>query len=435
MRRTSPSTSPARLQSPVPVVGCSRRARRSRIGGLVQLRASRHDTSRDRAAIRCGARGGDRSFHIGETLPFGQLDLEAAWQSWACRAESPWSWKAPAKFEVNSATGVSLLRGKLVATVPHDVHGFAVTTPDGSVIDLGTQFGVEVLDGRLATEVFQGQVQLQPCAAADSMTTLSAGQAADLFVSAATIDPAGAKSQRFVRDLDGGALSLDMADLLAGGDGTSHRRGGMIDPRTGAAGPMPITGLIDGDSAYHRGSSLPVIDGCFIPNGKSGPVQVDSAGHRFALPQPTGKPMILSSAGTTFLVPAATESLYRPPWAMWNSRRRIIGFSTSTPMSASRSTSLAVRLHPGSTLEQIHATVGNVYGKNPRDVRPTELFVLADGVLRFHRRFSGSDVFTLAVPLSDSDRDLSLIITDGRAGNAGDDILFGDPAFEMVASR
>jgi hypothetical protein len=380
--------------------------------------------------------GDDQSFHTGERLPAGQLDLESGVAKLGLPGGVTMVVEGPAKFEVNSATGVSLLRGKVVATVPHDVHGFAVTTPDGSVIDLGTQFGVEVLDGQTRTEVFQGQVELQPRSAAESLTTLSAGQAADLFVSAATIDPVGAKSQHFVRDPGGGALSLDMADLLAGGDGTTHRRGGMIDPRTGAAGPMPIMGLIDGDSVYHRGSSLPVIDGSFIPNGENGPVQVDSEGHRFALPPTDGKTYDFIFSGNhvprpnSHKVPIPTvlgNVDYSSPdhWLVYLHAN--VGFTFD--LAALR------RLHPGSTLDQVHAVIGNVYGKNPRDARPTELFVLADGVLRFHRRFSGSDIFTLAVPLSDADRDLSVVVTDGGAGNAGDDILLGDPAFEMRAGQ
>jgi len=37
--------------------------------------------------------------------------------------------------------------------------------------------------------------------------------------------------------------------------------------------------------------------------------------------------------------------------------------------------------------------------------------------------------------LSDPDRALSLVITDGGAGYAGDDILLGNPAFEMHAGQ
>jgi len=436
MRRTSP---PPRQRGSKALFRCSAAAALLIASGLAAWFSFQHPGPTTAAIVLQSVTaqwGGNKSFHSGETLPVGQLDLESGVAKLGLPGGVTMVVEGPAKFEVNSATGVSLLRGKLVATVPHDVHGFAVNTPDGSVIDLGTQFGVEVLDGQTHTEVFQGQVQLQPRSAADSLTTLSAGQAAELFVSAATIDPAGAKSQHFVRDPGGGALSLDIADLVAGGDGTTHRRNGMIDPRTGAAGPMPIMGLIDGDSAYHRGSSLPVIDGCFIPNGEHGPVQVDSAGHRFELPPTDGKTYDFIFSGNHVPRPGNHKSPiptilgnvdYSSPdhWLVYFHANVGLTFD----LAALR------RLHPASTLEQLHAVVGNVYNKNPKDARPTELFVLADGVLRFHRRFSGPDVFTLAVPLSDSDRALSLVITDGGAGNAGDDILLGDPAFEMHAGQ
>jgi hypothetical protein len=380
--------------------------------------------------------GGDKAFRAGGALPAGEIRLKSGVAKLAMPGGVTLVVEGPAKFEVNSATGVSLIAGKLVATVPHDVHGFVVDTPTGSVIDLGTEFGVEVAGGQTHTEVFLGRVQLQPRSAVEAVETLTAGDAADLSDTAATVDPAGAMAQHFVRDAGVGTLSLDLADLIAGGDGTTHRGNGMIDPRTGAAGLMPLTKIIESDSTYHRVPSLPVIDGCFIPNGADGPVQVDSAGHRFALPPTDGKTYDYIFSGNhvprpgSHRVPIPTvldkiDYSRTEHWFVYLHANVGLTFD----LAAVR------RLHPASTLEQFHAVVGNVRGKGRGEPDPVELFVLADGVLRFHRRFEKGEVFSAAVPLSDSDRALSIVITDGGAGNGGDDILFGDPAFEMQAGR
>ena len=54
-------------------------------------------------------------------------------------------------------------RGELVASVPHEGHGFTIETPNGKVIDLGTEFGVVVDDfGVSQVSVFEGKVETVP---------------------------------------------------------------------------------------------------------------------------------------------------------------------------------------------------------------------------------------------------------------------------------
>jgi ferric-dicitrate binding protein FerR (iron transport regulator) len=380
---------------------------------------------------------GGKTLRDGEGLSAGQHDLESGVAQLSLPGGVSVIVEGPAKFKVDSATGVSLLAGKLVATVPHEVSGFTVFTPDGNIVDLGTQFGVDVRAGTPThTEVFQGQIHVLPRSAGDGGTTLAEGQALDLSATGTTMDPSGSMAQHFVSDLGGGAISLDVADLIAGGDGTTHRRGGMIDPQTGAIGRVPLTGLISSDSIYHHATSLPVIDGCFIPNGAKGPVQVDSAGHTFALPATDGKTYDRIFSGNqiprpgTGRVPLRTMlgnvDYSRPDrWFLYLHANVGLTFD----LAALR------RLHPGSALQRFHAVVGNIRPGTLENPLPVELFVLADGELRFHRRFEGRDIFTVDLPLNDSDRALSLIITDGGAGNAGDDIMFGDPVFDMRAGQ
>ncbi len=68
---------------------------------------------------------------------------------------------APARFSVTSALRAELQVGKLAARVPHTAIGFTVNTPFGSVVDLGTEFGVEVTpDHNLDVQVFVGDVKV-----------------------------------------------------------------------------------------------------------------------------------------------------------------------------------------------------------------------------------------------------------------------------------
>ncbi|QEG36554.1 FecR domain-containing protein [Bythopirellula goksoeyrii] len=68
----------------------------------------------------------------------------------------------PADFHVD-ATGGKLCRGGLVAAITEGGHGFTVNTPNGKVVDLGTEFGVVVDDfGVSEVSVFQGKVEAFP---------------------------------------------------------------------------------------------------------------------------------------------------------------------------------------------------------------------------------------------------------------------------------
>jgi hypothetical protein len=69
--------------------------------------------------------------------------------------------EGPAAFRVLGDNSMSLSRGKLVADVPKGAEGFTVTYPDGRIVDLGTEFGVEVEEsGHTANfGVFRGEIE------------------------------------------------------------------------------------------------------------------------------------------------------------------------------------------------------------------------------------------------------------------------------------
>ena len=69
---------------------------------------------------------------------------------------------APSDFVVKEFGG-ELIRGGLVANVPESGHGFTIATPNGKVVDLGTEFGLAVDDFGLSdVSVFKGKVEAIP---------------------------------------------------------------------------------------------------------------------------------------------------------------------------------------------------------------------------------------------------------------------------------
>lgn len=67
--------------------------------------------------------------------------------------------QGPAEFTVKSAAAGELRTGKLTALVPPQAVGFQVGTPTAEVVDLGTEFGLDVADGgETEVHVFTGEV-------------------------------------------------------------------------------------------------------------------------------------------------------------------------------------------------------------------------------------------------------------------------------------
>lgn len=67
--------------------------------------------------------------------------------------------EAPATFQFESSQKLQLIRGRLAADVPESAIGFTVSTIKGDVVDLGTQFGVDVPQiGETEVHVFKGEV-------------------------------------------------------------------------------------------------------------------------------------------------------------------------------------------------------------------------------------------------------------------------------------
>lgn len=71
--------------------------------------------------------------------------------------------QGPCEFHVLEDNRATLQSGQLVARIPEQSKGFAVVTPQFTVVDLGTEFGVKVdIDGESFVQVFDGLVEVRP---------------------------------------------------------------------------------------------------------------------------------------------------------------------------------------------------------------------------------------------------------------------------------
>jgi hypothetical protein len=387
------------------------------------------------------AKWGAQPSAIGARLPaHTRLSLTAGYAELTFDAGAVVVVEAPAEFVLQSPGVMSLLSGKLAATVPPPAHGFTVVTPSASVTDLGTQFGMMVSgDDQTRVEVFVGTVRASgrgdgsDSAPANPGQLLVAGQAAVLSSAAVTVDPAGASPQRYAWSLADDVASLDLVDLFSGGDGTTalHRAG--IDPVTGGFA-TDILPQRYGDDVYHRVYERPVIDGCFVPDGRQGPMAIDSAGDRF---------LFSAASGFTDYIIWGGGAIPMPPDAPLPSSSRLGKVDYSQPghdlifMHANAGVTFDLNvirtLHPASEIASFQFVSGNSYAAKGLHSE-AELFVIVNGETRFRRKLKNTDApVPVNLPLSAGDRFLTLAVTEDGNGTYGDWIVFADPKLEIAA--
>jgi hypothetical protein len=373
--------------------------------------------------------------------------------------------QGPVVYRVESPTSGYLAVGKLTAKLekrsevagqksesanqksPIINHQFAVRTPTATVTDLGTEFGVEVdRQGYTTSYVFRGAVHVQPAAAADQ--TEKPGRVLHATESIRVTDdraapmsaaPNAAPAQ-FIRRLPKPSIkTLDLVDLIAGGDGFSGKRGRWLDPTTGRISDSQ-PGKIDarGDYMYHRVEGIPLVDGIFIPDASRGPVQVSSAGHVFADCPATDNLSWLNVWGGGELPRSVAERLSRD----------LAGVDYFSPdhsalfMHANKGLTFDLdairRQYADNKILRFRAVAGNMEPESEKGDRVcADVWVLVDGKVRFKRRevtrFLGA--MHIDIALAPSDRFLTLAATDGGDSYSCDQIIFGDPQLELVEKK
>ncbi len=137
-----------------------------------------------------------------------RYELAAGWVNIELTRGTRVAVEGPAVWQFFSDQRLQLTSGKLVAHVPRAGIGFTVVTPTAEVVDLGTEFGVEV-DSQGATDlhVIRGRVELkstapsassaQAAAPAARKQQVLAGQAVRVSASGETASPIPLDPSRF----------------------------------------------------------------------------------------------------------------------------------------------------------------------------------------------------------------------------------------------
>lgn len=186
--------------------------------------------------------------------------------------------EGPAKFQILAEDRIGLEYGKLYAVVPKGAIGFSVYTQQAKIIDMGTEFGVQVeCNGDTQLHVMKGKTILMAGGKADTGgIEVDKGSARRISAETQVVTDIPCQTTHFIRAFDSvhhvvwrEQPSLDLADIVRNGNGTgtgkpqvrlNYEKGFTKDVRWGHTSTF---------NAYLPVKDNPFIDGIFIPNGKT----------------------------------------------------------------------------------------------------------------------------------------------------------------------
>lgn len=132
----------------------------------------------------------------GALLPEGRIRLASGFARLELFSGVALVVEGDAEFELHSPMEVSVHRGRVRARVPEPAQGFRIRAPGGDVVDLGTEFGIDVSATGSEIHVIDGEVEWH----ADNAPVrfMTGGQAVRHPAGAGAPEDLGAEPSRFV---------------------------------------------------------------------------------------------------------------------------------------------------------------------------------------------------------------------------------------------
>ncbi|MBN2514180.1 MAG: hypothetical protein JXB18_14675 [Sedimentisphaerales bacterium] len=359
--------------------------------------------------------------------------------------------EAPAEFQILAEDRIGLQYGKVYAIIPREATGFSVYTQNGKVIDFGTEFGVQAsLTHETFLHVIRGKTMLIAGGQSDKKNSVevAAGAAKRVSGISGAISDIHCNESLFVRAIDSasrfiwrGQTAINLADLVGGGNGLGTGRqdfGIGIESGTLSESPLYVNGygLRNQKSwtSFCPVSKIPGIDGIFIPDSSPEPAVVSSQGHVFDQCPDTNaywcSPIINGSKSINDeLNLIVSDVRYGTPENPAVFMHANIGITFD--LQAIRSL-LPDGVRPGRFTAIAAAPI-----PYPDIANYFDIWIVVDGQVRFSRTgVSAPGNFPIDVDLTEQDRFLSLIVTEGKAGrenqgNAYDWCFFCRPELSL----
>jgi len=347
--------------------------------------------------------------------------------------------QAPCAFDLSSRNKMVLRHGTLTAQVPAQAHGFAIKTPQSTVTDFGTEFGVQVQASAVSeVHVFDGRVQVRTASRSRQPSRkqdVTQGNAAVLTQSGKLdISRLAARPNLFVRDIPGPNSfgipnkRMDLADIVGAGSGFgTGRRYACINPVTGQTVSTYRSERRAGGKGYVKVPSLPFVDGVFVPLAKGGLIPISTAGHHFDFPPVQGN-WYVEPAHAGKPDPRASLTLDGQTYGTADRPALLMHANLGITFDLD-----AIRASLTDTHIQGFTSVCGISNHVQRNKTPDAIFyVLVDGQVRFFREIElpADPAVHVDIDLRQHERFLTLVCLAGTANN-GDWTLFGVPALEL----
>lgn len=333
--------------------------------------------------------------------------------------------EGPAEFEILTEDQIELDYGRLYATVPKKAMGFTVSTANSKIIDLGTEFGVKTDPDGTEVHVIRGKTMLISTFRNDTnrQYELAQGQA-KVVTATGTVRDISLKNEAFVRLIDSskttwvwkGQKAINLADIVGGGNGfgTGRIEYG-VDPLTGkAVEKITPRYSIKGSGTYENVSWSPYIDGVFVPDGGNGHVVVSSRGDSFDdCPDTNNEFWTEITNGGQLSDPVELT----PP--KFRLQDRVCGTLENPAIFMHANLGITFDLQAiRAMLPRLKITgfssLAGISENGPKRIPYADFWVLVDGQIRFSKTGAdGKATYPVSIEISDSDRFLTLMVTDG----------------------
>ena len=389
---------------------------------------------------------------IGDVLREGEMTLVSGLAEITFNDGAVVIVEAPAAIKLETPKSMFVTSGKVSAVVSEYATGFIVNTASASIVDLGTEFAVNVGgDGSCSLHMFKGRANLVAGKDGQKRTTqiVDFNQARSVNSITGSITNIKLDNNVFARQIDSvngfvwRGQNLDIADIVGRGNGFgTGRYGSGIDLDSG--NQMSYLNYITNRPGHDKYLEVPGndwIDGVFIPDGRNGGVQIDSQGNTFEdCPDTSG--VYWTQISNSGIVAIENQDIHHAVLSG-------VKYGTNENPSIIMVPNVGITFDlnnirkdmPGVDISRFTAKCGlseTLHGEfdenSAKDIK-SDFWVLIDGEKRFEAKAvnSISGPRDIQLEIKPEDRFLTLIVTDSDMSIGHDWCVFGGP--KLILAR
>lgn len=356
--------------------------------------------------------------------------------------------EGPAVFEIDRSR-IFLDYGRLFSSVSELGLGFTVKTPTSQFVDMGTEFAVQAdINGSSELHVIKGKVQMFAGSSGKYKTgqMITENKAARYDVNSNVVNVIPVNKTAFIRQINSstgmiwrGQNYINLADIVGGGNGfgTGQIGRGISLTNGSCISDFNWTDR-KGNGKYLKVKELPFVDGVIVPDSEDGTLQVSSEEHIFTeCPNTSGLyyDEIRNGGSVHMTEPKGSFPMLFNNVQYGTAKRPLLFMHSNVCITFDLG---AIRkAMPGFRATSFQSRCVLIEKSDRVRTEKADIFVLVDGEIKFkHIGFDQNGMaLNVDVPLTESDRFLTLVATDGGDSIAIDWVGFIQPCVLLEANR